>query len=399
MKSILFAIIICSCFIFSTDSGRTPPKGATQRIIIFMLDGFGPEYYRSSVMPTLNRMEKKGIFKVVPSLMPSVTNVNNAAICTGELPSINGITGNSYYNLNTGQEEFMEDSSLVLCPTIFQRAGTAGVKSALFSSKKKTTTLLLAGASLVLSPETASQEWISRMGTPPSVYSAEVNYWLMNAALYTMKHDPSISLYYIHTTDYPMHTWAPEEKESRDHLNKIDSLINEMLKLDPNAMVLITADHTVHHKDVCVDIEKASLKKNAPVKIAISAERDRYYKQHRGFGGTSYVYLNKKEDLDKVKKAIASIKGVEQILTRAEAAKKFSLMPDRIGDLVVLADKQTTFGNLDSTESEQLPASYRTHGSTYEVGVPVFIYNAKNAPSADYFTANYKLAAWLFRNK
>jgi len=52
--------------------------------------------------------------------MPSVTNLNNASICTGELPSIHGITGNSYVDLKTGQEEFMEEDSLVLAPTIFK---------------------------------------------------------------------------------------------------------------------------------------------------------------------------------------------------------------------------------------------------------------------------------------
>jgi phosphonoacetate hydrolase len=51
-----------------------------------MLDGFGEEYYRLSDMPTLNGMEKRGLFKVVKSLMPSVTNVNNTSICTGDLP-------------------------------------------------------------------------------------------------------------------------------------------------------------------------------------------------------------------------------------------------------------------------------------------------------------------------
>ncbi|MEJ0102951.1 MAG: alkaline phosphatase family protein [Bacteroidota bacterium] len=67
-----------------------------------MIDGFGEAYYRNSDMPTLNFMEKHGIFKVVKSLMPSVTNVNNASICTGELPEKNGITGNSFYNTATG---------------------------------------------------------------------------------------------------------------------------------------------------------------------------------------------------------------------------------------------------------------------------------------------------------
>ncbi len=107
----------------------------------------------------------------------------------------------------------------------------------------------------------------------------------MDAALYTMKHDSTIGLFYIHITDYPMHTWAPEEPESKEHLNKIDDYIAKIREAEPGAMLLITADHTVNHKELCLDIEKACMNRGMPIKIAISAERDKYVKHHRGFGG------------------------------------------------------------------------------------------------------------------
>src|SRR5580658_3794447 len=46
---------------------------AEQRVIIIMMDGFADTYYRAASMPFLNQMEKQGIYKVVPSLMPAVT--------------------------------------------------------------------------------------------------------------------------------------------------------------------------------------------------------------------------------------------------------------------------------------------------------------------------------------
>jgi phosphonoacetate hydrolase len=392
MKKTIFSFII----LLLSLSVFAQTKKITQRVVIIMMDGFGETYYRNSDMPTLNTIEKKGLFKIVPSLMPSVTNLNNASICTGELPEKHGITGNSYYDTKTSTEEFMEDSVLLLSPTIFQRAKLHSVKSALFSSKKKTTGLLANGADQVLSPETASDDWIKKIGTPPPIYSREVNYWLMEAALFTMKHDTSIGLYYIHTTDYPMHTWAPEEKESKEHLHKIDSYIKQIEEALPGAMILITADHHVNHKDVCIDIEKVCSNHQLPVKIAISAERDKYVKHHRGFGGTSYVYLNNESDLIPVKKLLQGTKGIEQVLTREEAARQFHLMPERIGDLIVLGDRNTVFGNLD-TETENLPVNYRTHGSLYEANVPLFIYNANGSPAASYFSFNYKIAAWLYR--
>lgn len=114
-------------------------------------------------------------------------------------------------------------------------------------------------------------------------------------------------------------------------------------------------------------------------------------------GGSEYVYLKDPADSAKVAGTIRTLKGVEEVISRAEAARRYHLMPDRIGDLMVLADSTTVFGQLESTESQALPETYRSHGSSYEARVPVFLYNAKGAPGPDYFTDNYKLAAWMYR--
>ena len=95
---------------------------AQQRIIIIMMDGFGEKYYRNAAMPFLNEMEQKGIYKIVPSLMPAVTNVNNMSIATGSTPDQNGITGNVFFNEEKQQEEYIEDPSLLLMPSLFQKA-------------------------------------------------------------------------------------------------------------------------------------------------------------------------------------------------------------------------------------------------------------------------------------
>jgi len=67
-------------------------------------------------------------------------------------------------------------------------------------------------------------------------------------------------------------------------------------------------------------------------------------------------------------------------MSRSEAAAKYHLMPSRIGDLVILADKHTVFGDLENNEQEELPTTYRSHGSVYELAVPVFIHNIAQTP-------------------
>ena len=261
---------------------------------------------------------------------------------------------------------------------------------------QKSIGLLNRGTVDTISPETASPIWVKRIGTPPSIYSREVNYWLLDAALFSIVNDTSLGIIYIHPTDYPMHTWAPDAKESKEYLNRLDQYIAKISAAAPDAAILITADHTVTHKSYCWDLNKACVNRNVPIKIAISPERDKYVKHHRGFGGTAYVYLNNQKDLIKVQKAISGLQGVDEVITREEAAKRFYLMPERIGDLIVLGDSKTVFGDLDS-ESETLPDTYRSHGSLADARVPIFIYNAIGAPNIDYFQSNYLLSSWLYR--
>ncbi|MEO6498548.1 MAG: hypothetical protein ABIN95_06030, partial [Mucilaginibacter sp.] len=157
-----------------------------------------------------------------------------------------------------------------------------------------------------------------------------------------------------------------------------------------------TADHDLNHKSQAWDLEKALAEQQTPVKFVLSPEKDRYVVHHRGLGGAAYVYLQKSSDAQKVRQNLEKIKGVDTVLTKAEAVKKYHLMPGRIGDLMVLGDRETVFGYLESGAYEKLPDTYRSHGSAYEARVPLFVFNAKNAPPAGYFNWNYKLAAWLF---
>jgi phosphonoacetate hydrolase len=371
--------------------GAEPP----QRTIVVMFDGFGPDYFETSPMPTLKRWASQGILVQAKGVMPSVTNCNNASICCGAWPSQHGIIGNSYFNETTGQEEYMEDGALVMAPTIFQRAKTHGVSSALLTSKKKTATLLGRGADIVLAAEAPDADWEKRLGKAPEIYSREINYWLFEAALDTLAKRPDISLLYVHTTDYPMHTWPPEAKESQEHLAKIDLALDRITKVAPDAAVLLTADHGMNFKKRCWDLEKALAASGNPIRISISAERDKYVKHHRGMGGTAWVYLKEAGDLDKVRSALKKMDGIETVLTRAEAADAYHLMPGRIGDLVVFGDKDTVFGDLDSP-MEALPATYRTHGSLHELNVPVIVHNCPASPEASFYKNNLDLARWLY---
>jgi phosphonoacetate hydrolase len=366
-----------------------------QRMIVLLVDGLGADYIAASRMPVLASWRRKGIGKIVASVMPSVTNANNASLCCGTWPEEHGITANFFLDEATGREMYMESADLVLRPTLFEKAGSRGIVSALLSSKKKTISLLPRGASVVLSAETPTAEWIERLGPAPDIYSAEINHWLLKAGVWLLRHQPEIGLLYIHTTDYPMHMWPPEAEPSRRHLAGLDALLGELSVAAPDAAILLTADHGMHHKTRCWDLEKACAARGTAIRAALSAEQDKYLKHHRGFGGTAWVHLKSPRDSERVAAVIGKLRGVDEVLTRQEAARRFRLMPSRIGELVALGDGDTVFGGLDS-EVEALPADYRSHGGLAEAEVPLVVYNAEHAPAAGFYKSNVDLTRWLF---
>ncbi len=93
---------------------------------------------------------------------------------------------------------------------------------------------------------------------------------------------------------------------------------------------------------------------------------------------------------------LAAIEGVELVLPgEARPPNAIIWMASRIGDLIVLGDKDTVFGDLD-TPSERLPAEYRAHGSLHEMDVPLVIHNAQAKLAAADLHHNWELSRWLY---
>ena len=367
-----------------------------QRIVIGMIDGFGVDYAAAQPMPSFQHMARSGLRRDVKAIMPTVTNVNNVSISCSALPSEHGLTGNSYYNEETGEADYMESSDFLLRPTISQRAAKHGVKSALLTCKKKTINLLARGADIAVAAEAPPAEFAARYGKPPDIYSREINYWLWQVAVDLLETRPDIGVLYVHTTDYPMHMWAPDRDESQEHLRRLDALIGEAAAAAPDAAFFLTADHGMNYKKRCWDLDKALGARGTQVRFALSAEKDRYIKHHRTFGGTAYVWLNSPGDAPEVRERILQLEGIEAVRTREEAAREFALMPERIGELVVTGDKETVFGELPQ-EFEALESAYRSHGSLHESDVPLVIYNYKGkVPERERFGRNADLAHFVF---
>lgn len=362
-----------------------------------MYDGFGSDYYERSRLPIMKDMARQGVMKRGRAIFPTLTNANNISICCASWPAEHGVTTNCYFDEATGTARFLEDAKFILTPTIFNRFRDRGVRSALLTCKAKTLLLVGGDADIAVAAESPSKEVIEKYGPPPPMYSPEVNYWLWKIAVDILSSQPAIGLLYVHTTDYPMHMWGPEEPQSLTHMAHLDRLLGEAKRVAPDALFLITADHGMNPKKRCIDLRKTCAANGIQLRFSVSPVADRLVKHHRGFGGVSYIYVQSIEEISFVQAYLSTLDGVDEVLQRHEAAHRFHLMPERIGDLVVLADIDTVFGDLDGPY-EELEQGYRNHGSEYEEDIPLILYGYEGTlPTPNEFAMNFDLTRWLCR--
>lgn len=366
-----------------------------QRIVVAMLDGFDPAYFQPQVVPELSRMAQEGFSCTVTGMFPSVTNVNNVSIITGAWPSEHGIVANSVFDEATGQAVYLNTG--VRGESLFTRARSQGVRSALLTSKKKTKELFIGQADFVLAAEDLSVEERVLFGEAPPIYSREINQWLWETAYTLLDRHPEYGVIYVHITDYPMHAWPPEHPESQAHLASIDAVLGRIRRNHSDAAIFATADHGMNFKTRCWDLTRVLAAAGLPVRFVLSPERDYYVRHHRNFTGCAWLWLNQPGDREAVRQQLLGLTGVEAVRDSAEVAEEYHLDPARMGDLVVFGDRDTMFGDMD-TEYEDLPAEYRAHGSCHEMTLPLIIWNYKGSlPAPGEFRHNKDLTAFLFR--
>ena len=366
-------------------------------IVIITVDGYDPEYIEACEAPNLMALAQQGFYRVGKAMMPSVTNVNNVSIVTGEYPSAHGISSNYRTVRETGEDIYMESSEYILSETLFQRASKMGARTILSTSKDKLRTLLSDGADVAISSEQAPVWAVKGVGEPPPIYSLEVNGWTIRAASHAMKLE-SADIVYISTTDFAMHTYAPDEPESQQHISVLDDAIGELVDAHPDVTLLLTADHGMNPKRRMVDLAYALAAKEIGAE-AVPIIKDRYVVHHNNLGGCMFMYLHSRDAsrTDEAAGILRETPGVERVYSRKEAADELRLNYDRIGDLVVTGDIDTVFGPKeleDSWDDTGAGHGLRSHASAHEQDVPIIGYNGDF--DGFEFTENRDIGRYVF---
>jgi phosphonoacetate hydrolase len=343
-----------------------------QKTLVALVDGLDPDYIERSEMPNLRRLMAGGIYKVGRCAIPSVTNVNNASVVTGSFPAEHGIVSNFYFDPQSGQSVMMETADFLLRPTLFERAAAVGLRSALVTAKNKVKTLLARGADIAVSAETPDAAFVAAVGPKPNLYSAEANYWVLRAARWLLRQS-GVDVLYLSTTDYMMHTYEPGHARSLEHLHELDRLLGGIVDDHPDLRLALTADHGMNAKTEGIDAARVLAASGIEAE-AVPIIRDIHVIHHQNLGGACYVYLKRRADLEKAQEVLAATQGVDAAYCRGDAARRFRLRADRIGDLFLLAARHVVFGDLPAARQE---VSVRSHGSRHEEAVPLLCHGWK----------------------
>jgi len=379
------------------------PKRPT---VVVCIDGSEPGYIEAAIAkgmaPNFARLMETGANLTALSAMPSFTNPNNISIITGTPPAVHGIAGNFFYDPETGTEVMMNDVRFMRTGTIMAAFHDAGAKVAMVTAKDKLRTLLAkgldvaSGRAVAFSAEKADEatmaengidDLLQTLGRPlPAVYSADLSEFVMAAGVHLAR-SWRPDLMYLSTTDYIQHKAAPGTPVADDFYAMMDRHVGA---LDAAGCTLVlTADHGMNAKHLA-DGSPDVIYLQALLEDWLGAGRarvilpitDPYVAHHGALGSFATAYLPDGADLDAVKARIAAVDGIDLVLTRQEAALRFELPGDRIGDLVVTSTRNKVIGTrADLHDLSGLDEPLRSHGGLTEQLVPLIANRKVRVPA------------------
>ena len=365
----------------------------THPTVVVCVDGCEPDYVAQAVatghMPWLARTLAQGTGLIADCVVPSFTNPNNLSIVTGAPPSVHGICGNYLYDAATGTEVMMNDPKWLRAPTLLAALADAGCTVAVVTAKDKLRRLLGHGMSgICFSSERSHEATLSENGIEdvpalvgmkvPDVYSAELSEFVFAAGVKLMQvRQPDVM--YLSTTDYVQHKHAPGTPGANAFYAMMDRYLAQLEAM--GCVIALTADHGMNAKvgldgrpDVIYLQDWCDARLGPAHARVILPITDPYVVHHGALGSFATVYLPYGTAVDTLATDLRALRGMEGVYTREEAARRFELPPDRIGDVVCISERFTVIGTSASRHDlTALDVPLRSHGGTSEQRVPLIL--------------------------
>ncbi len=365
----------------------------TRPSVVVCVDGCEPDYIAQAVagghMPWMTSVLEHGTSVIADCVVPTFTNPNNLSIVTGAPPSVHGICGNFLFDAANNVEVMMNDPKWLRAPSLLAALSDAGCGVAVVTAKDKLRKLLGHGVrGICFSSEKSDQTTQAEHGIEgvlelvrrpvPDVYSAELSEFVFAAGVRLMQtRRPDVM--YLSTTDYVQHKYAPGTEPANSFYRMMDGYLRELDAL--GCVIVVTADHGMNAKtrlDASPNViylqDLLDEWVGAGQARVILPITDPYVVHHGALGSYATVHLAESADSAAIAKRIAALRGIDAVLSRAQAAERFELPADRIGDLVVTATRSVVIGSAAARHDlSGLDVPLRSHGGLSEQPVPLII--------------------------
>jgi phosphonoacetate hydrolase len=399
-----------------TVNGRTY-AWPRRPLVVVCVDGCEPDYLTRAVaagaMPWLGPARARGTDRVADCVIPSFTNPNNLSIVTGAPPAVHGICGNYFWDADAGVEVMMNDPKYLRAESILATFSRAGAAVGVVTAKDKLRRLLgeglrlgAEGSAVCFSSERAAETtraehgldkaaaWLGR--PVPSVYSAELSEFVFAAGVKLME-TRRPDLLYLSTTDYVQHKHAPGTRDANAFYQMMDGYLARLDAL--GATVALTADHGMNGKtDAAGRPQVIYLQDLLDGWIGAARARvilpitDPYVVHHGALGSFATVHLPGSADVAGCIGRIAAIPGMEVVLDRDEACRRFELPKDRMGDVVAVSRRDWVIGTSEARHDlSGLDAPLRSHGGISEQRVPLIVSRPAPTLSTDARLRNFDI--------
>lgn len=335
-------------------------SGDVMKLALISLDGNG--VYNLKHMPFLQSLAREGLFGIVDSIFPTLTDLVHTSVMTGVYPNVHGIVENGYYDRLTDQKINFYDYEVAFNPhkvikakTIIDILREKGIRSASVSGY---TMPPFSGTNVRIFPPFFSDDKLYKKHGRD--WRKDV--WVAQSALYLYEEcKPDLLLVHFCSIDGMQHDYGVGSEETLKAVKTVDEMLKLLWKrLKDEYKFIIFADHGQENVHTWVNL-RVYLKKHGIETLRVSS------------GGGVHVYLKDPNQAEEAYLVLKKAPGVKQVFFREDLPY---LNTPNSGELIVAAKEGYWFCSFCKGKSGVSYWTRGMHGSMNEsvMKVPLILW-------------------------
>jgi predicted AlkP superfamily pyrophosphatase or phosphodiesterase len=368
-------------------------KNKSKHIIVLDIVGLDVSHVNSGLMPAISEIANKGQYGYMKPVFPAVTSTVQTSILSGKYPNEHGIISNGLYDRENLQVQFWEQSSKLVQADriwdILKRENNTIKTSVLFWQNT-----MFANSDYVITPRPIHLEngqvdmWC--YSRPPNYYEEVVqsigefdlfsywgpfasfksSEWIAKSVEYTLqKYNPNLLFAYLPQLDYTSQKFGKDSNEVKQDLRKIDKIIDtiikkveEMGKAEETEFIFFS-EYAFNNVNDGLSINKILRENGLLYTRTINNKEYIDFEYSKAFAMVDHqianIYVNNFDDINKIKKELENISGIENVYGEREK-QQMKINHPRSGELIAISTKDKWFNYHWWYENDKAPTFTKT---------------------------------------